>query len=133
MRRTDSKWTALGFLPCRRGLTLVEILLAAGILAIVITGFLVSLTVARRTAAMARNEINAVAAARQKMEELLLCPFNSPDLSVGTHTLSNGRYTVSSTNPAMKTIDLVLEWCEPLSSITSSVALQTTITTTLHE
>lgn len=119
----------------RAGLTLVEILFAVGILSVVFTAFLTSFTIARRTAAMARNQVNGVAAARQKMEELRLCSFNSAELAPGVHALSNGQYVVSleSGNPAIKVIDLTVLWCEPLSRITSSVSLNTTMTTSLHE
>ena len=116
------------------GLTLVEIMMATAILSIVFAAFLISFTTARRTAAMARNQIHGVNLARDTMEQLLLSGFNSAALSVGTHTLTSGQYVVSldTSNAAIKTVNLSIWWSEPLSSITSSVSLQTTVTTSLH-
>ena len=119
----------------RRGLTLVEIMIAVMIMTLVFLSFLTSLTIGRRTAAMSCNQVNGVNAARQQMEQLLACKFIDAPLSVGTHVLTNGQYVITAnpSNAAIRTIDLTILWCEPLSKITSSINLQTVVTTSLHQ
>jgi prepilin-type N-terminal cleavage/methylation domain-containing protein len=118
----------------RRGLTLIEIMIALMVMAIAFTSLLMSFTVGRRTAAMSCNQVNGVAAARQQMEQLIGCTWIDSKLSLGTHTIPNGSYVVTQdpTNPAIRTINLTVLWCEPLSKLTSSINLQTVVTTSLH-
>lgn len=119
----------------KSGLTILEMMIALGILALVLLGFLSAFTTARRSAAMAHNHMSGLHMARQQMETLLSYKWQDPALNVGTHALSNGLYVVSlnPSNALMKNVDLTVRWCEPNSTMTSSVTLTTAMIASLHE
>ena len=116
------------------GLTLVETLLATSILGFVCLAFLSAFITSRHTAAMASSQMAGTQLARQEMERLLVNKFTYPAMSLGTHTISSGFYTVTQdpADPAIKEISLTVRWTEPHSTLTSTVTLVTCISTNLH-
>ena len=138
----------------KKGFTLVEVVIAAALLAITIGGLLAAITTARRSALLSGTRLAAMQIARQQMETLLSYSFASaPQLTLGTHTISpvtqlvygsrsistglfNGSYVISTNKQfsevLVKNIDLTIFWTNPTLSRSSSVNLQGSISRPLH-
>ena len=119
----------------KQGLTLTEVVIACLILFLTLSAFLASFMAANRSAKMADNYMDGMHTARQTMEALASYDYDDSSLSIGTHLINNGSYTVSqnATYTETKDIALTIYWIEPASSRTSTVTLATSMTKGLHE
>jgi prepilin-type N-terminal cleavage/methylation domain-containing protein len=105
-------WSGKGSPPvCRGGFTLVEVMVATFLFALVMTAVITTMMTAGRMGQSARNRLDALHHARASMEELYGSSFTDSDLQAGTHTLSRGGltggYTVTDLTPGpMKRVEL---------------------------
>lgn len=118
----------------RQGFTLVEVIVASMITALALAAMITSFTMAKRSVSLADNLLSASNSARTVLERLKTYDYDSSALSVGTHILTNGFYTVSN-NPAFKTtkdITVTIRWREPATAKTQTVSISTSIARVLH-
>ena len=117
-----------------KGFTLVEVMIATVLLILSLSVFIVSFVQSTRSGVIADNSLDAVHKARETMETLFASSYSSTGLTIGTHTIANGFYTVSNNAISnVKDIMLTLKWINPGSSITSSVTLAGSISSELHK
>jgi len=120
------------------GLTLVEVMIASGLMILALTGFLTAFTVARRASVMAMYEMQAAHAARQALESLAACAYQDPRLNTGTRSLSSipmsNTYTVvqNGVYPLTKDVEVTVYWRIPGSSRLYSRSVSTSISSCLH-
>lgn len=123
--------------------TLVEVVIAAALLALAFSMLIGSFIAGRRSTTLANNRVEALNEARSQVEKLLSLSYADPDLTPGiTHTFpttfSNkltGSYTVTE-NPNFtdtKDIAVTVTWMRPGSSATSSVQLNATTSKAIHQ
>ena len=120
----------------KRGLTLVEVIIAGGILAFTLCAFLSTFVMAQRAAVMADDYMQKMHDTRQIMEELISYNFDDTRLSSGTHTISVGKTYVVTDNPSYqdtKDIILTVSWTEPAGSKTWSLSIAGSMTKGLHQ
>ena len=122
-------------MPCfknRKGLTLVEVMIAMAILASTLAGFLVVFMMNYKTVAYANNQQRAMNQARTQMETLFGCSYNNTRLSVGTHVVDGScSYSVSEANK-LKTITVAVSWTNPLPYKTASYVLTVKMSQAIH-
>jgi type II secretory pathway pseudopilin PulG len=116
------------------GMTLIEMLVATGLLILGLSTFLsafsglrrVSVTTDRRTAAMHR--------ARQVLEGVMEQPYDSTALNFGAHALSGASYTISLCNDFATTKDIVVTvpWIDPQGSTQRDLKLEGSMASCLH-
>ncbi len=138
----------------KKGFTLVEVLIAAALLAITIGALLTAIMTARRSALVSGTRLAAMQVARQQMETLLNYPFSAAtQLSFGAHTIPPvtqliygthstatgvfyGNYIVSSnaqfSSMLVKNISLTIFWTNAGLRWSSSVSLNGSISRPLH-
>lgn len=117
----------------KRGLTLIEMMVATAVLAISFSALVGAFISARYSIALAENRMGAVGEARGRMEELLTLSYNQ--LSLGTHAFSNGVYTVTANDEfpdSVKDIAVTINWLNPGRTTTSSISLHGSISCELH-
>jgi len=116
------------------GFTLAEVIIASMILVLALAAMITSFTMAKRSVSLANNLLSASDRARTVLEYLKSHDYDDSDLSVGTHILPDGFYTVSN-NPAFQTtkdITVTIKWREPATAKTQTVSMSTSITRVLH-
>ncbi len=118
----------------KNGFTLVEVVIAAAIMALAMTAFIGAFMQATRSAVLADNRLNALQSARSVMEDLMSRTYGTVPL--GTTAFSNGSYVVS-LNPAfsnsVKDIEVIIRWLNPGTVTTSSLSLNGSIAYELHQ
>ena len=119
----------------KRGMTLVEVMIASTILAFTLCAFLTTFVTAERAAVMADDYMEKTNEARQIMEELVACNYDNSQLNLGTHTIPEGQYIVSqnATFSDTKDIALTIYWTERGGSKTWSLSFSTSMTKGLHQ
>jgi len=128
----------VGKLGPQSGVTLVEMMIASGLLIMGLAGFMTAFNVARRSAAMAQYEMEAVHTVRQAMETLSACVYADPKLTVGTHTLTglsmSNSYTVvqSAAAPSTKDVQASVYWTVPGKAKVFSLTMSSSFTACLH-
>jgi type IV pilus modification protein PilV len=121
------------FRRAQRGMTLIEVLVALSILAVVLLALAPLFTVSVRTNASAHQLTNANTLAREKLEELSGYPRNDPRLAVtapnnaaGPSTASTGTGSIVGINVACQN-DLP-KWYQPSTGAVSGAATSPGIT-----
>ncbi len=116
-----------------KGFTLVEVVIAAAIMALAMTAFIGAFIQAKYSAVLADNRLNALHKARSVMEDLVSRTY--VQVPSGTTAFSNGSYVVSQ-NPAfsnsVKDIEVTIRWVNPGTIITSSLSLHGSMASELH-
>jgi prepilin-type N-terminal cleavage/methylation domain-containing protein len=129
--------------PCQgdAGFTLVESMLAIGILAFSLSACVISFTMSMQAVKTAANQMAALHATRYELETLrTLSLTNASVLNAGTHSFTNGStagtYTVTSLNSCTKNVAVNVTYMNYINhSITNNIAtntLTTILTSTLH-
>jgi len=118
----------------RRGLTLVEVVIAMLILCVTFSALLASFGMARRSTLMADNSMTMTHQARQALESLRTNRYGTAAFSLGTHTIANGDYVVTRNTSFSNTVDVVLtlRWQDATAPRQSSVTLATSVSKALH-
>jgi type II secretory pathway pseudopilin PulG len=115
----------------RKGLTLVESMVAMSILIAALGGLLTVFLMNQRTVAMANNLGRATGQARGLLEGLLALPYDHVSLSTGAHSVNGGSYTVSESN-SVKTVSLTVTWSNALQRAPNTLTLVTSVSGAIH-
>jgi prepilin-type N-terminal cleavage/methylation domain-containing protein len=118
----------------KKGFTLVEVVIAAAIMALTMMAFIGAFMQAKYSATMSDNRLNALQNARSVMEDLVSRTYGQ--IPLGTTVFSNGSYVVSQ-NPAysnsIKDIAVTIRWVNPGTVTTSSLSLHGSVAYELHQ
>lgn len=124
----------------KKGFTLVEMVIAAALLAMSLSLFIGSFVSSKRSAVIANYRMNALNIARENMERLMAKNYFDSDLAVGSHPVySTNNYQIShvvTANPVYsdaKDIALTVSWINPTASITSSITVCSSVSRALHQ
>jgi len=119
----------------KNGFSLVEVMTAFALFAIVMLGVITSMILSQRIGQSARNRLEALQHSRASLEELVAVSYGHSSLSTGTHTLSRGgltgRYVVSEVH-ANQLKRIVLSYDYFTFGKWASVELQGAISDALH-
>jgi type II secretory pathway pseudopilin PulG len=118
--------------------TLVEVVVATALMVLALAAFIGAFVMAKKSAVISENRMEAVHNARDQMERLLACHYIDAALSAGAHTtdLANVKYGVALvTNSlyAVKTIAVTSKWVNPGATITSVFVLTGSMSAELHQ
>src|SRR5690606_26900664 len=121
--------------PGKEGFSLLEVMFAFSIFALVMVGVIWTLIAAQRIGQSARNRLDALQHSRASLEQVIASGYNSNPLQVGTHAVSRGgfegQYIV--TEPLAnerKRIQMVYSY--PSFGQTATVQLQMDVSNALH-
>jgi prepilin-type N-terminal cleavage/methylation domain-containing protein len=123
------------------GFTLVESMLAIGILAFSLSACVLSFTMSMQAVKTASNQMAAVHSARLELETLrTLSLTNSTSLNPGSYVFTNGSvtgtYTVTNLNSCTKNVSVSVTYMNYINhnaaNNISTNTLTTTLTSTLH-
>ena len=125
----------------KQGFTLTEIVIASTILAISLAMLIGVITTFKRSTFIASHRMEALHEARDHIETLLSRSYNDASLNIGTYSFAfttgnlDGFYTVSpdATFTNVKNISLTVNWVNPTATITSSVTIESSMSSVLHE
>ncbi len=127
---------------CKRnlqGFTLVEVVVATALLVLTMAAFVGSFVVAKKSAVIADNRMNAVHNARQQMEKLFTYRYaDTNHLNVGAYTtaMASVRYgvaLVTNSQYTVKNITVTSKWVNPAGKVTSEVVLVGSMCSELHQ
>ena len=118
--------------------TLVEVVIATALLILTLGAFVGAFVMAKKSAVISENRMEAVHNARDKMERLLACRYMDSALSAGAHTtdLAGVRYgvaLVTNSMYAVKNIAVTSTWVNPAAKITSVFVLTGSMSSELHQ
>lgn len=119
----------------RAAFTLVEICVAAFLLALAFGAVFATLSSSRQSLVMAENRLVAVHEARAAMEGLRRSSYSAPELAAGTWSLlgGRGRYVVTDMGDGWnKNVDVQVDW-QDFEGRTHTVTLTTTVSRSLHK
>lgn len=119
----------------RSGFSLIEVMVATMVFAVVMTSVLSTMIMAQRVGQLARSRLEALHVARAQMEELYSGSYFASALSLGDHTFVwedfDGGYTVTEVVAnELKRIELYVEF--PFFERTARVELEGRISRALH-
>jgi len=125
----------------KKGFTLTEVVIASAILLLSLSALIGTVVMFKRYTFMASNRLEALHEARDHMETLLSLSYSHTSLYINTHAFAfstgkyGGSYTVSSnaSYPGIKDISLTVNWTNPIGTMTSSVTINSSISSALHE
>ncbi|MBN1676147.1 MAG: hypothetical protein JXR37_34200 [Kiritimatiellae bacterium] len=82
----------------------------------------------------AKRRMAALHAASDRLEELKACGYYAPALTPGTHTVSNGHYSVTAnpSHPATKDVQVTIPYDDPFGRPNSAVRLDGSLAKALH-
>ena len=118
--------------------TLVEVVIATALMILALAAFVGTFVMAKKSAVISENRMEAVHDARNQMEQLLACPYLDSRLNIGAHAtevasvqygvsfITNSQYTV-------KNISMTSRWVNPANTITSIVVLTGSMSSELHQ
>ena len=121
-----------------RAFTLVEVIVATALLIMTLAVFVGTFVMAKKSAVISENRMEAVHVARKQMEQLLACTYLDSCLGAGAHTtdvagvrygvaiITNSQYTV-------KNISMTSTWVNPANTLTSMVVLTGSMSSELHQ
>lgn len=117
-------------------MTLVEVVVAMAVLFIGMAGVVTAIMMANKTARTTSNQMYAVHEARRQLETLRQLSINSPQLNIGTTTVS-GRYSyVVSLQPGVTTnakrIVMRVPWSNAMLRAVSTAEVTTIFVSAMH-
>ena len=119
------------------GVTLIEMMVASCIFALLLAGFVTGFTFSRKAARAASDYMQAVHLSRQGIETLVDTSYSS--FTNGTFSIPNlgmsNTYTVSQnpTYSAVKDITFTVYWTNPARATMMSMSYSTSVTSYLHQ
>lgn len=124
-----------------KAFTLLEIVIATAIMAISLLMLIATVVMLKGTVYDASDRLVALHEARDHMETLLSLSYSDASLNIGTHAFAFstgnyvGSYTVSSNTSfdGIKDIALTVNWVDPGSTITSSMTINGSLSSVLHQ
>lgn len=125
------------------GFTMVEVVIAAGILALVLSCFIASFVMSRRSAVLANKRMEACHIARLNMETVLSSGYFNAAVGAGTHTfdpVTNNNcvfrswyvVTQNAAQSGIKDIQLAVSWVNPAETASNTIVLCNSLSMGLH-
>jgi type II secretory pathway pseudopilin PulG len=116
------------------GFTLGEVLIAAFILAVVLSAILLTLNMSQRSSEMALRRTVAMHGARSQVETLTANLYDGATLQPGGWiNYTGGRYRITAVDARTRNIQVEGRWVTPFTQQTNTVVLTTSISETLHK
>ena len=124
-----------------RAFTLVEVVVAAALMVLTLAAFAGAFVMAKKSAVISENRMEAVHNARMAMETFLSYPYASTQLNVGARTsvisgVTNYCYiAIVTQNPGIvvKNIYVTNRWVNPATRMTSTVSLAVSMSEEFHK
>lgn len=118
--------------------TLVEVVIATALMILALTAFVDAFVMAKKSAVISENRMEAVHNARAQMEQLLAYHYIDSALSVGAHTtdMASIRYGVALDANSLYTVKNIVvtsKWVNPGANITSVYVLTGSMSSELHQ
>lgn len=137
IKRRSGNTSAAESIPA--GFTLAEMVMAVTIMALSLSIFVKTLSMASKATVTGRDEIVVMNYARQESEQLRTLTYDDPDLTIGIHAISNSLYsgqrTVnywdSQTN-RIKSVVTRIAWRKAVGNTTTSLTISTFISQAMH-
>ena len=122
----------------RGAFTLVEVVVATALMILTLAAFIGAFVMAKKSAVMSENRMEAVHGARKQLEQLLACTYLDSRLSVGAHTtevagVRYGVFVVTNSQYTVKNIAMTSTWVNPASTVTSIFVLTGSMSSELHQ
>lgn len=122
---------------CKRsGFTLIEMVIAAAMMAMALAVFATALTMSGKAVQSGRNQLIAVNYAREELESVRTKAFADPMLAVGTTTFTNrpynGQRIVSLITTNIKSVTVTAIWTNNTAGGAYTARLTTAICSALH-
>ena len=118
----------------KRGMTLVEVLIAFVVLGVGFAGALTMVSMANKSAVAAANQAGAVHLVREDLETMRQYAINDPMMSIGLHTIATGRtynvQLIGVTN--VKSIAMSCVWSNPVLKTVQTATVTTIFVSALH-
>ncbi len=122
------------------GYTLIEVVIAAALMALSITMVIGTLVLMKRSVQSSNDRLAALHETRNQMETLLSLPYTNAQLSLGSHSFASasgsftGFYSVAtnSTFPGIKNVTLTIYWKNPGMVRASSNTITSSMSEPLH-
>lgn len=118
----------------QEGFTLVEVVVASGVMMVVFVALLGAVSFARRIQSLTENKLACLHIARQEMEPYSNYLYDADEFKVGTKNLPNDRGTCKITqvlNKDTRDVTVTINWIEP-SGAPYSVILTSSFSRSLH-
>ncbi len=117
---------------------MVEVLVATALMILTLGAFIGAFVMAKKSAVISENRMEAVHDTRNQMEKLLACPYSDSRLSVGAHTteVASVRYgveLVTNSLYAVKNMAVTSKWVNQAANITSVFVLTGSMSSELHQ
>lgn len=113
--------------------------MSAAIMAVGLSIFATTLSMASKGVYTARQQLAAVQYARAELEQKRQYAYADPQLNVGTTTISNNLYTgrieisyVGSSTSKLKQVSARINWKNLAGNVTTSVVVSTVICNSMH-
>ncbi|NLB54908.1 MAG: type II secretion system protein [Lentisphaerae bacterium] len=122
----------------KKGFTLVEMIIASALLAVALSLFVSTFVSAKKSAVFSSRKITMLNAARGELEQLVAKNYTDPELNIMNHSAVKSDYrfeyvvTRNAAFPNVKDIHLTLYWKNPITTVTSTVSLATSVGTAIH-
>ncbi len=118
----------------KAGLTLIEVVIATGLLVLGLASFLTALSGIRHVSVAADRRMRAMHRAREVLEEVMSQPYAASALNIGRHSLSDASYVVAmnSSFTTTKDITVTVQWEEPRDSTLRDVVLYGSMASCMH-
>jgi type II secretory pathway pseudopilin PulG len=116
------------------GMTLVEVMVATGVLLLGLSTFLAAFSGIGRVSVAANRRMQALHRAREVLELVMGQPYSSSALNVGTHALSDAAYTVSLDTgfKTTKDVAVTVAWLDPRGNEPRDLTLQGSMALCMH-
>lgn len=114
------------------GMTLPEVVIATMVLAMTLSAFITGFLMNHRTILHSNNRLAAMHEARAVLEDLGANNYDSSALSAGTHSLSNGNYTVEE-DANIKNVVVTIQWMDPGRRVESTAQYMTSFCRAVHK
>lgn len=118
----------------QEGFTLVEVVVASGVMMVVFVALLGAVSFARRIQSLTENRLACLHIARQEMEPYSNYIYDAAEFTPKTKYLPNNRGTCTITqvkNEATRDVTVKIDWIEP-SGAPYSVELKSSFSRSLH-
>lgn len=114
-----------------RAFTLVEVVIAMALLVIALSMFVGTFVQAKKSAIIAENRMEAIHQARSEMEKMFTNKFSNVKSRPATSGI--GTNVVTTNDWGGKNIAVTIRWKNPVSALTSTVTLVTSMSEEFHK
>lgn len=121
-------------LPRKDGFTMIEVVVASAIMALVFIAMLGTVSTSRNIQSLTENRLASLHIARETLERYSTISYDSAEFAVGTNQLPNNRGSVAIkavSGQTTKDVTVIINWVEPTGK-PYSVSLTSSFSRSLH-